>query len=75
VSSPALRGAATPLPFTEREREIAMLVAAGLTNQAIATRLTVSVRTVEGHIYRACGKVGVNDRAALAALLRDGSER
>ncbi|GAA1240709.1 LuxR C-terminal-related transcriptional regulator [Pseudonocardia aurantiaca] len=75
ASSPALRGAATPLPFTEREREIAMLVAAGLTNQAIATRLTVSVRTVEGHIYRACGKVGVNDRAALAALLRDGSER
>jgi DNA-binding NarL/FixJ family response regulator len=52
-----------------------MLVAAGLTNQAIATRLTVPVRTVDGHVYRAGGKVGVNDREALALLLRDGSGR
>jgi DNA-binding CsgD family transcriptional regulator len=31
------------------------------------------VRTVEGHIYRACTKLDVGDRAALAALLTDGT--
>ena len=49
--------AAHPLPLTVREREIANLVAAGLSNREIADRLTVSVRTVEGHLYRACIKL------------------
>ena len=31
----------------------------GMTNKAIAERLSVSVRTVEGHIYRACMKLDV----------------
>jgi len=70
ASTPALRKAAQPLPLTVREREIANLVAAGLSNRQIADRLTVSVRTVEGHLYRACGKVNVTDREALGALIR-----
>ncbi len=70
ASTPALRAAAQPLPLTVREREIANLVAAGLSNRQIADRLTVSVRTVEGHLYRACGKVDVTDREALGALIR-----
>jgi DNA-binding CsgD family transcriptional regulator len=41
-----------PFPFTARESEIAKLVAQGLSNKEIADRLTVSVRTVEGHVYR-----------------------
>ena len=45
-------------------------MAAGLSNKEIAERLTVSVRTVEGHLYRACTKLDVPDREALAALLR-----
>ena len=61
--------AARPLPLTSREREIANLVAAGLSNKEIAQRLTVSVRTVEGHIYRAMAKTGTTNRDELAALL------
>jgi DNA-binding NarL/FixJ family response regulator len=65
--TPAL---ATPLPLTSREREIVTLAAGGLSNRQIADRLVVSVRTVEGHLYRACTKLGTSDRAELAALLR-----
>lgn len=68
--TPALRAVADSLPITGREREIATLVASGLSNHAIAERLAVSVRTVEGHIYRACAKLEVSDRAALAARVR-----
>jgi DNA-binding NarL/FixJ family response regulator len=64
--------AATPLPLTEREREVATLARGGLSNRDIAARLGVSIRTVEGHIYRACLKVNVPNRAALAALLDPG---
>ncbi|MBF6175439.1 helix-turn-helix transcriptional regulator [Nocardia blacklockiae] len=70
AGTPALRQSAQPLPLTAREREIANLVAAGLTNRQIADRLTVSVRTVEGHLYRACIKLDVTDREALADLMR-----
>ncbi|MGW4369687.1 LuxR C-terminal-related transcriptional regulator [Nocardia takedensis] len=70
AATPALRQAAQPLPLTAREREIANLVAAGLTNRQIADRLTVSVRTVEGHLYRACIKMDVTDRESLGALMR-----
>ncbi|HEY9313316.1 LuxR C-terminal-related transcriptional regulator [Williamsia sp.] len=71
LRTPALVAAAHPLPLTAREREIATLVAAGLSNKAIAERLTVSVRTVEGHIYRACTKLDLSDRADLTTLLRN----
>jgi len=54
------------LPLTGRELEIALMVADGMSNKAIAERLCVSVRTVEGHIYRACTKLDVPDRAMLA---------
>lgn len=47
-----------------------MLLAAGLSNKDIAERLVVSVRTVEGHIYRACTRLGVQDRSALAGIFR-----
>ena len=42
------------------------MVAAGLTNKAIAERLSISIRTVEGHIYHACTKLDVPDRTMLA---------
>jgi DNA-binding NarL/FixJ family response regulator len=44
--------------LTDREREIAILISKGLSNNEIARALTLSVRTVEGHIYRACVRVG-----------------
>ncbi|WP_394215250.1 LuxR C-terminal-related transcriptional regulator [Brachybacterium vulturis] len=67
--TPALALAVRPLPLTAREREIAVLAARGLSNRAIAGRLTVSVRTVEGHLYRAGHKLGVSERTALADVL------
>ena len=65
ASTPVLEQVFSPLPLTGREREIAVMVAEGLSNKAIADRLVVSVRTVEGHIYRACIKLDVPDRATL----------
>ena len=67
--TPALAIAARPLPLTRREREIVVLAARGLSNKSIAERLTVSVRTVEGHLYRATHKLGVSERAALAEVV------
>lgn len=68
--TPALRQASVPVPFTSREREIVMLLGEGLPSRAVAERLTLSVRTVEGHIYRAMTKTGVSSREELAALLK-----
>jgi DNA-binding NarL/FixJ family response regulator len=73
IRTPALELAAHPLPLTVREREIASLVAAGLSNKEIADRLVVSVRTVEGHLYRACIKLDISDREDLAAMIRTGA--
>ena len=69
VSTPALRRATDPLPLTEREAEIVMMIGEGLSNRAIAERLTVSVRTVESHIYRAMSKTVTTSRDELAALI------
>ncbi len=64
--------AATASPLTRREREIAELIAEGLTDRKIAERLSLSTRTVESHVLQARGKVGAGTRAALAAaILRD----
>ena len=68
VDTPALRHATASLPLTDREREIVMLVGAGLSNRAVADRLTLSVRTVESHIYRAMTKTGTTSRDELAAF-------
>lgn len=69
ASTPALHQAAERLPLTDREREIVMLIGEGLSNRAVAERLTLSVRTVESHIYQAMSKTGTNSRDQLAALL------
>jgi DNA-binding CsgD family transcriptional regulator len=70
AATPAIKAAARPLPVTAREREIAELIGAGLTNKEIAEQLTLSIRTVEGHVYRACFKLDVADRDELAKLIR-----
>ena len=64
--TPALEKVLNPLPLTGREREVAIMVSTGLSNKDIAERLSISVRTVEGHIYRACIKLDVEDRTMLA---------
>lgn len=72
ASTPATGQVAEPLPLTTREREIAAMVGDGLSNRQIAEALTMSVRTVEGHIYRACAKLGLANRADLAAVVGKG---
>jgi DNA-binding CsgD family transcriptional regulator len=69
ASTPALRQANEQLPLTDREREIVMLLGQGLSGREVAQRLTLSVRTVEGHVYRAMIKTGATSRNELAALL------
>ena len=54
-------------PLSPREREIALLVANGLTNGAIAQRLVISERTVEGHVAHILNKLGHTSRAQIAA--------
>ncbi|MEO7039117.1 MAG: LuxR C-terminal-related transcriptional regulator [Candidatus Elarobacter sp.] len=54
-------------PLTAREREILELLTAGLTNREIAQRLVLSARTVETHVARITGKLGVNSRARAVA--------
>jgi DNA-binding CsgD family transcriptional regulator len=58
------------LPLTDREGELVMLIGEGLSNGEVAERLTVSIRTVESHIYRAMMKTGTASRDELGALLR-----
>ena len=55
--------------LSTRERELADLVATGLTNRQIAARLFLSEKTVEAHLSKAFAKVGVTGRAALAAAV------
>jgi DNA-binding CsgD family transcriptional regulator/tetratricopeptide (TPR) repeat protein len=71
LCTPALRNP-VETPLTGREREVIELVATGMSNRDIADRLVMSVRTVEGHVYRACQRVGAKSRAELAAVLRAG---
>jgi DNA-binding NarL/FixJ family response regulator len=44
-----------------------------MSNKDIADRLVVSVRTVEGHLYRACIKLDISDREDLATMIRTGA--
>jgi DNA-binding NarL/FixJ family response regulator len=64
-SEEALRGLSA---LTEREREITVLVATGLTNDEIAGRLVLSPATAKTHVNRAMAKVGARDRAQLVVF-------
>ncbi len=62
------RGAERLAVLTEREREVLCLVAAGLSNDEIAEKLTVSPLTAKTHVSRAMIKLGARDRAQLVVL-------
>jgi DNA-binding CsgD family transcriptional regulator len=69
ADTPALREGRLPLPITARQREIIALAAHGLSNRDIADRLMMSVRSVEGHLFRASQRLGVNGRDQLIAIV------
>lgn len=70
AATPALLACLEHLPLTDREREIVALLAAGASSRAVAQRLRLSVRTVEGHVYRAMSKTGAASRAELIELVK-----
>lgn len=59
-------------PLSAREREVIGYLAEGWTNREIASRLHLSVRTVEGHVLKACTKLGARDRSHLVQILGEG---
>lgn len=61
--------AAPAVRLTRREQDIVELAVQGLTDREIAQRLMVSVRTVEGHLYRTYVKLGVRSRDELESAL------
>ncbi|MGW5153121.1 LuxR C-terminal-related transcriptional regulator [Rhodococcus koreensis] len=69
ADTPALREATQPSPLTARQREIITLAAQGLSNKQIAEKMTLSVRTIEGHLHRASRKTGVSRRDDLGATI------
>ncbi len=53
--------------LTRRERQVALLIAQGLSNREIADQLVLSRRTVEGHVSRIFSRLGFSTRAQIAA--------
>jgi non-specific serine/threonine protein kinase len=60
---------AAGLGLTKREREVAALIAQGLSNREIAARLVVAQRTAEGHVENILSKLGFTSRAKVAGWL------
>ena len=56
--------------LTDKETEVVMLVLEGLTNDAIANTLSITVRTVKAHVSSIFSKLHVNDRVSLVLLLK-----
>lgn len=81
AASPAMPKPAAGEPMgnlTRREREVAILVARGLTNRQISTELSISERTAGNHVAKILRKLGLHSRAQIAAharVIADASER
>jgi non-specific serine/threonine protein kinase len=57
--------------LTEREYEVAALIAHGLSNRQIAEDLVITEKTAKNHVYRVLDKLGMRSRTELAARARD----
>jgi ATP/maltotriose-dependent transcriptional regulator MalT len=58
-------------PLSEREREVLGLMAEGLTNEQIATRLIIALGTVKAHVHNISGKLGAQNRAHAVARAKE----
>ncbi|WP_062993238.1 protein kinase domain-containing protein [Nocardia anaemiae] len=72
---PTAPAPASQLRLTKRERQVADLIAQGLTNKQIATKLVISLRTAEGHVEHILNKLGFTSRAQIAAWIADEAQR
>ena len=52
--------------LTEKEKEISLMVADGLSNKEIAQKMKIALSTVKGHLHHIFEKTGVSDRISLA---------
>lgn len=64
-----LLAAGSHVPLSSRERDVALLAAAGRTSKDIANELHLSIRTVDNHLSRTYVKLGISRRSELAAAL------
>jgi len=70
---PPRKGTALVEPLTERELEVLELVAAGLGNKEVASRLEISEHTVKFHVASIMGKLGAGSRTeAVTLAIRQG---
>ncbi|MEV8097741.1 helix-turn-helix transcriptional regulator [Kitasatospora sp. NPDC085879] len=69
ATTPGLMIIEAPEPLSGREREVAVLAAGGAPSRDIAADLHLSVRTVDNHLQRVFGKLGVTSRRQLAGAL------
>ena len=65
--------AAASVRLTRREREVAGLIAQGLTNRQIGARLFIAERTVDTHVGRILDKLGCSSRAQVAVIVATGA--
>jgi DNA-binding NarL/FixJ family response regulator len=61
--------------LTDRDREIALAVAEGKANAAIAAELHLSVATVKSHVSAVLSKLGLDNRVQIALLVQDARRR
>src|SRR5438874_394398 len=61
--------------LTAREREVAELIAQGLTNRQIAEQLVIAVSTAERHVANILGKLSLTSRAQVAVWIARGGSR
>ncbi|MEV6099862.1 protein kinase [Nocardia sp. NPDC051981] len=73
LGEPSPAPESSPQQLTKRERQVADLVAEGLTNRAIASRLVISQRTAQGHVEHILAKLGFTSRAQIAAWAAENS--
>jgi len=71
----AVRFSSSPVTLSARELEVARFVADGLSNPEIASRLVLSVRTVESHVHRIIRKLELPNRVALREYIESGMYR